>query len=375
MRSDRSDAMTRPAPADFRSRLFVRDFQAVDRLEAFFVSAVSAVLVVRLGLHLTGYPALRGDTLHVAHILWGGLLMLVALVALLSFLGRAAERMGAVLGGIGFGLFVDEIGKIVTRDNDYFYQPAVALIYVVFVVVFLVVHAIHQRREYRPVEYVINALRETEELALHDLDAEERERALAWLERSGVENPLVRALADALSRVEPLPFAGPGWPARARDRARSLYRTLAGLPGFDLALIVLFVGQLVVKLAFGALLIFVVGLGHEEIFDVAFVGRTLERFRELSGLEIAQLAASGLAAVFVALGVTRLARSRVLAYAMFERAILVSILLVQPFSFYREQFAALVELGFNLALLIALRTMRSIEEERAAAAATSATTP
>jgi hypothetical protein len=49
---------------------------------------------------------------------------------------------------------------------------------------------------------------------------------------------------------------------------------------------------------------------------------------------------------------------------MFERAILVSILLVQVFSFYAEQFAALVELAGNLVLLLLVRSLIRLEEER-----------
>ncbi|MDX1624514.1 MAG: hypothetical protein R3199_11105 [Gemmatimonadota bacterium] len=344
------------------NRLFIRDFEAIDRFEAFLVSAVTAILAIRLFLALTGYPQLGGDTLHLAHLLWGGVLMLAAFVVAFSFLGRAADRTAAILGGLGFGTFLDEVGKFVTRDYDYFYEPAVAIMYVTIVAVFLVAHAVQRRGERRPVEYLLNALRETEELALHDLDEEERRRALAWLERSDPEHPLVPVLVTALRAVEPAP-ASRSVVERFRERARALYRRIVALPGFDTGLVLFFVGQLLFKLAFGAILVFVIGYGADQVLDVRFVGVVAERVTELSGLEIAQLAASGLSAVFVALGVVRLRRSRLAAYRQFERAILVSILLVQVFSFYREQFAALVELGFNLTLLVTLRMAIRLEGE------------
>ena len=72
---------------------------------------------------LPASPRLGGGELHIAHMLWGGALMLVALVVLLAYLDRTVQHVAAVIAGLGFGTFVDEIGKFLTADNDYFFRP------------------------------------------------------------------------------------------------------------------------------------------------------------------------------------------------------------------------------------------------------------
>ena len=200
-----------------------------------------------------------------------------------------------------------------------------------------------------------------EELARHDLDEAEAERARRYLQRSEPGHPLVAGLLTALHAVELRPPRATRF-AMGRDRLRGLYRKLVGLPWFDRVIILIFVGQLVVKLLYGALLVYAVGLRHDEILGWRFMGWAAERTLDLSGTEMAQLVASGVAGVFVLLGVTRVLRgSRLAGFRMFERAILISILLVQVFSFYQEQFAALVELLANLTLLFLVRSMIRLE--------------
>src|SRR5918998_6073135 len=88
----------------------LRDLQSGHNVELFLVSAVSAVLAIRAYLRLANYPQVGGDSLHIAHMLWGGMLMLAALLILLTFIGRASERLAAFIGGVGFGTFIDEVG-------------------------------------------------------------------------------------------------------------------------------------------------------------------------------------------------------------------------------------------------------------------------
>ncbi len=113
--------------------MMYRSIRARDLLEIFFVSAVFSLLLVRFFLFVTGYPQLGGDGLHIAHMLWGGLLMLISITLLLAFLGRRVQQLAAVLGGLGFGVFIDEIGKFITSDNNYFFRPTIGILYAIFV--------------------------------------------------------------------------------------------------------------------------------------------------------------------------------------------------------------------------------------------------
>ncbi|MBL8121459.1 hypothetical protein JNM87_01785, partial [Candidatus Saccharibacteria bacterium] len=108
-----------------KSQVFIRNVAARDLLDIFVVSAASSILLIRFYLHATGYPVIGGTKYHIAHMLWGGLLMLAAFVLNFAFLGARLQKLVALMGGIGFGIFIDEIGKYVTRNNDYFFQPAV----------------------------------------------------------------------------------------------------------------------------------------------------------------------------------------------------------------------------------------------------------
>lgn len=93
------------------------------------VAFALTVVAVRWYLEFTGYPKVGGGGLHVAHMLWGGLLLVVGALLPMLFVGRRAMRLSAVATGVGVGLFIDEVGKFITESNDYFFAPAAPLIY------------------------------------------------------------------------------------------------------------------------------------------------------------------------------------------------------------------------------------------------------
>ena len=91
--------------------------------EAFILISLTCfgltVAVTRVYLEMAGYPQIGNSVLHIAHALWGGLLLLLAALLPLILMNRWAFTLSAVLSGIGVGLFIDEVGKFITQKNDY----------------------------------------------------------------------------------------------------------------------------------------------------------------------------------------------------------------------------------------------------------------
>lgn len=344
----------------------VRNMGASDRIEAFLVSAVFAILSIRALLDLTGYPSLGGESLHIAHMLWGGLLMLVALVLLLAFVGRGAQWTAAILGGLGFGTFIDEVGKFVTRDNDYFYEPAIAIMYVIFVLTYLGVRRVLHTASYRPEEYLVNALQEIGELARHDMDPEEQARALAYLERSDPRHPLVEPLRQVLRTARLVERPAAPMALRIKRGLHRGYARIVRVRWFARALILFFAVQLGVKLAdgFGAFLAPEALQGQVGVLSIAAL---VERLRGLPVAGWGELFSTAIFTAFTFVGMVRLVvHSRLAGYYWFRRAVLVSILLGQVFFFYREQVSAVLGLVFHVFVLVALEYMVH-EETRARA--------
>lgn len=340
-----------------RKRL-LRDFHAGQYLDLFLVSAVAAVLGIRFFLELTGYPQMGGDALHIAHMLWGGVLMLASIVLLLSFLGRGPVVLAAVLGGAGFGTFIDEVGKFVTHDHDYFFRPAIALIYISFVLVYLVGRSLHRKGPATPDEYLANALQELENVAFRDLDRSERERALYCLERSNPADPVVGALAALFRETELVPTPSPNLYLRLRRALVRLYARLARQPWFSAAVIAFFVAQLALRIAQVIALATPPHRGGALVALFAAAERGPDGYSFAEWAQMLSLAAS---AVFVLLGVALVRTSRARAYRMFQRSLLISVLVTQVFMFYEEQWAALLILAWNLSILAALHFMLRYE--------------
>lgn len=348
-----------------RNTPVVRNLDAFYHLEVFIVCAVASILIIRLFLHLTGYPQLGNSTLHIAHMLWGGLLMLVAIIMLFSFIGKHVEIWAAILGGIGFGMFIDEVGKFITSDNNYFFEPSIAVMYIVFILIILSVHMLKTGWTYTRKEYLVNALKGLQEVALQDLDLVEKEEVVRYLDKSDPQNPLTKSIGVLISDAELVPMSEPGLYTRLKKWFRNFYSRITGYKYFKTVIVVFFIGQLLFTLAYVLIFTFL-GLGWDNILDFQVVSNIAEKAQNLSFIGKAQIFSSLLSGAFVLLGVLNLRKSRLNAYRMFERSILVSILLTYVFIFYKEQFAALAGLFVNILILIAIKIMIREEKEQTA---------
>jgi hypothetical protein len=112
---------------------------AVRYLMISMFSFVAAVSLVRSFLALTGYPQIGSGTLHIAHVLWGGLILYIAAILPLIYLNPRLHTIGAILSGVGMGLFIDEVGKFITSQYDYFFPAAAPIMYVFFLLLVILV--------------------------------------------------------------------------------------------------------------------------------------------------------------------------------------------------------------------------------------------
>jgi len=334
-------------------RLFYRNVHGRDHLEVFLVSAITALLALRFYLNATGYPQVGGGTLHIAHMLFGGLLMLAALVITLSFLGLRAQRVASVVGGAGFGIFIDELGKFITKDNNYFFRPTIGLIYAIFALLYLLFNFLTRHQRLSSEEYQLNALQQFEEAVRHDMDREEKASTQRLLARADQDDPITKELQAILQRIKPIKVT-PNWYERWQAELGRTYDRFWRQRRSSQLVAAVFVLEALIFLG-----VVIGNLGHsfDSVFDLfhhtdAYSTRLL----------IGQLAASLVASVFAVLGAVKLPSSRLEAYEWFRRALLVNLFLTEFFIFSRVQFAALPGFLANLLLLMALRA--ALHQER-----------
>ncbi len=285
-------------------RHVVRD-RWVSRLhERFLLASISTVLLIRLYLAVTGYPQLGGGGLHISHMLWGGLGMLVSMILSLTFIGRRMQASVALLGGIGFGTFIDELGKFITSSNDYFFQPTLFLIYSIYTILLLIFLLLERLPQVSRQERLTNVLFMLVEADTHNLQEQDKKELLFLLRGHDMQEHRLKWLAVVVERM----------PA---------------------VIILFFVGYAFLLSMLGGLYLRVSNVTTDVV-------------------EIGWLVCSLVSYGMIVIGMVYVRKAQLTAFRWFVQAILVSIFLTQSFLVLMQPMSALVALLINLIVLAAL---------------------
>jgi hypothetical protein len=221
-----------PRPSEVKTHRSIRWPVKRARAESYLIISIATfaatVILTRLFLDLTGYPQVGNGVLHIAHALWGGLLLIIAAILPLILINDWALLLSAVLSGLGVGLFIDEVGKFITQKNDYFFPPAAPVVYGFFMILVLVLLVVRRTQRAQPRNELYRAIEALHEIAEGDLDTNEWK---ALFDRLSVarqsDDAQIAGLAAALqtylrsSSVTILP-AKPGLWQRFVGRMRSI---------------------------------------------------------------------------------------------------------------------------------------------------------
>lgn len=355
---------------------------------------MATILGIRSFLALTGYPKFGGGSgLHIAHVLVGGAFMLLALVILLSFLSKRSRYLAAIAGGFGFGAFIDEMGKFVTIDNDYFFRPTVGLIYITFILLYFLIKRINCERILTEEERLVNVLEICKQAVLKKMDAKEQQLALDLLFESRISHPLSQELKSYLGSALVTSTENQGVYRRIKLMIRKQYLKAVRAGWLLSILIVFFVLQALLSLLVS--LDLTVGMtravywtGIAAAMILVFRYLRLKRskllwtagllaiillasammasfaglqFPPLPALDVLQIGFSMLAGLLAVAGVFMLQKDRLRGYGYLRSSVLVHILFVQVFTFFDVQFWGLLGLIFYIFVLGALRYMMGQE--------------
>jgi hypothetical protein len=319
------------------------------------VSFAGTVIATRWFLSLTGFPQIGGGDLHIAHALWGGVALFAAALLPILLAGRFVYLAAAALAGIGIGLFIDEVGKLITAENDYFYPAAAPIIYATFLLAVLVWLRARTPDDPDPRSQLLTALELFEESVEGDLQRGERDELRDRLASAELRAPAPeqRRLAATLLgfveagelRVAPDPVdrlggLRAGWRRRA-DRllgGRGLRFVIVG------ALLATGIGQVLALW----------GIGSEVRLDL---GVPLTAFTSFQLVHLVVEAVAGVLVVAGAVLVGAVGRHR-LGWTLAYFGLLVLLTLADLISFYLRQFDSVAVVLGHAALLAAVVTYR-----------------
>lgn len=341
---------------------FAKRSTAADYLLLFMVCAATSILLTRLYLYLLDYPQLTRGNIHFAHIIFGGSFMAIANLIVLTIHGRRARQFAAVIGGVGFGEFIDELGKFVTKDNNYFYRPAPVFIYFCFVILFFLYRNLDKYTPIQPKEVMYEVLERMEDIVEGKYYAQTKRVITEWLAKLyESSDPHQQAFAEGIEQIiSHLPFASPP-PRRYVHKIRSSWKWLEDFtterkPVFYV-LLGLFCLYIVNSLTATASFLNLVFYHH-----FAALSKPVALNFEVLLVAI-QLTSQTASALIMVRGFYYLvSRRRQRALELFRTGLGINILLTQMAMFYFKQFSAAFDLLLMLSMFFVVHNL--LEEEK-----------
>jgi hypothetical protein len=92
----------------------------------------------------------------------------------LIYLTQRLHTIEAILSGVGIGLFIDEVGKFITRQYDYFFPAAAPIMYVFFLLVVILLVMIRRPKVVDGRAELVQALEIVREQLYRPLESAER---------------------------------------------------------------------------------------------------------------------------------------------------------------------------------------------------------
>lgn len=347
----------------------IRRNRASHYLLVMLVSFAISVVGTRAFLELTGYPQIGNSTLHIAHVLWGGLALFASTLIMMIYANRWAYTTGSILSGVGVGLFIDEIGKFITQDNNYFFPLAAPLIYAFFVLTVFVY--LRTRRMQLPTaqQDLHDALDTMHDVIENDLDSDERDRLISSLRRAIVtaEDHTLRVFAQDLLHMAQISesLRGRIYQPTLRDRIETwllnFENRYVNRKLFRIILIAIFVVLAITTatdIALTSLLLF--DQPAANLLEAFYYEQlAMADAPSFAWIVIHAIMASGLFAAYFTVALSLLLRRDDFGTRVGTFALIAALTLVNLLSFYINQFAAVGASLISLAILIMVTRYRA----------------
>ncbi len=334
---------------------FVRRIDGDQYLLNILLTAIATVLLTRLYLNITGYPALGGSFLHIAHVLWGGLFMLTASILSLSFHGKKIRIWSSIISGIGFGLFIDEVGKFITHDNNYFFEPAIVIIYLMFILLFLVYNWTKNKKVESPKGLLYNALEFFEEIIEGDFEKHEKKRMIEDLNIviNSKEKNYSRFAKKFKSIISYMPTIKKEQSLfhKSWDKAKNLHKYFGKKPLFAAMTLLLAING-IASIFNGLYTLYTTLMMRDAFLRGIGVNSFNNPLVYATGIS---LLSALISAILVVRGVYLLYRKqRYHALHLFRTGLLIRILITHLFTFYFEQFGATMSVLLDILFYFAV---------------------